>query len=181
MPGLEKTTHRLGKSGGVGVEAVLAAHGGPAVQRRRRFRVILLAVTVAGLLAVAKMSGPGAPSTVPGSAGVRGDGPVAATETSSPPRPVPPPPPAAPTVDTPGPEAPSGSSPRVRNTVPGAGAPATADRRPRSPSPVPAPRPSPTNPAPPPAAPPPAPVPADPAPEEEESGGFLDGLRDLLP
>ena len=179
MPGLEKTTHRLGKSGGVGVEAVLAAHGGPAVQRRRRFRVILLAVTVAGLLAVAKMSGPGAPSTVPGSAGVRGDGPVAATETSSPPRPVPPP--AAPTVDAPGPEAPSGGNPTVRNTVPGAGAPATADRRPRSPSPVPAPRPSPTNPAPPPAAPPPAPVPADPAPEEEESGGFLDGLRDLLP
>ena len=175
------TGHRSGKSRGVGVAEVLAAHGHAVPKpKRRRFRAALLAGGVVALVAAAvNMSGPSAPPTGPGSAGVRGDDPVTVTETSSPSSPpAPPPAPAAPAADAPGPGASSGGGLAVRNAVPSSSAPATADRSTRSPSPVPARRPSPIDPAPPAAAPPPPPAPVPP---EEESDGFLDGLGDLLP
>lgn len=186
MPKRGATGHRSGKSKGVDVAEVLAPYGRAVpAPKRRRFRATLLAGGVVALIVVAvNMSGSSAPPTGPDSASVRGDDPATVTETSSPsssPAPPPVPPPAAPAADAPGTGAPSGGGPAVRNTGPSSGEPARANRSNRSPSPVPAPRP-PADPAPPPAAPPPppAPVPANPPPEEE-SNGFLDGLRDLLP
>jgi len=187
MPKRGTPGHRSGKSRGVGVAEVLAPYGRAVPEpKRRRFRAALLVGGAATLVVVAvNMSGPSTPPTGPESASVRGDDPVTVTETSSPSSPPAPPPPpasAAPAADAPGPGAPPGGGPAARNTVLSSGEPARANRSNRSPSPVPAPRPLPANPAPPPAAPPPppAPVPAEPAPEEE-SGGFLDRLGDLLP